>query len=201
MEFPVILHIPEFRPLAITPKEIARSLVNNMSGVVESGIVDSEDDFKVNLSTIQVNGVTLTSDPTADRQQTLQNKSGVIALLDDAYGIGDTVILPEGLVSVDWDMGKRFLVTLSGNRQSAFYMFHSKPGMEIDLLLVNQGTNQTVGAWDAAIKWPAGTPPSMPPALSGASALMKVNLVNVNGVIYGESLNYSVTGGGAELGS
>ena len=56
------------------------------------------------------------------------------------------------------------LCVLSGNRKSSFYMFHSKPGMEIDLLLVNNGTNQLVYTWDPLIHWPANTPPVVPAA-------------------------------------
>ena len=58
----------------------------------------------------QVHNVLLQSSPTAPRRQILNNKDGVVALLDDAYGIRQTVILPEGLVSVDWDSGDDFTV-------------------------------------------------------------------------------------------
>ena len=190
MDFPITLLIPTLRPKDATQRGIASELVDNMGGSVDSGLLPSGSiDFEPTGN--QVGNVTLDSQPTSDHQQSLQNKQGVIALLDDVYGIRDTVILPEGLVSVDWDSGKSFLCVLSGNRQSTFYMFHSKAGMEITLLLVNNGTAQTVHAWDAAIKWAGGTAPAMPAATPGGGAIMKVNLVNVNQVIYGEGVNYS----------
>jgi hypothetical protein len=211
MDFPVALQIPELRPKSQTMRGILSELVDNMTGQVESGILDAEElpagpeTFEgIQPFTYKVGNVTLQGTPTDDRLHTFQNKTGVVALLDDAYGVRPTVILPEGLVSVDWDVSDNFLVVLDGRRQSTFYMTHSKAGMEIDLLLVNNGTNQTVYAWDSAIKWPAATPPTMPAALSGTSALLLVTIENINGIMYGEYLNYSagapIIGGGGGLG-
>ena len=203
MDFPINLKISDLRPLELNPKGIARSLVENMYGSVESGVLDADQlsqtdgplpvyegsrSFGVN-----VGNVFLQSSPTANRNHVFQNKDGVVALLDDVYGISGTVVVPEGLVSVDWTLGKDFLCVLSGNRQSTFYMFHSHAGMEIDLLLVNNGTSQTVHTWDPLIKWPGGTATAMPASEAGAASMLKVNLVNVNGVIYGEPTAYAVT--------
>jgi len=195
MDFPVSLHIPELRPSKVTPREVALTLVDNMVGEVESGILES-DSTNTPTTELRVQNVTLKAFPLTNRQQTLQNKSGVIALLDDAYKIQNTVILPEGLVSVDWDMGKNFMCVLSADRQSAFYMTHSRAGMERNLLIINEGTKQTIGAFDPSILWPAGTAPTMPAASAGSSALLLVMLRNVNGLIYGESSTYTVGSGG-----
>jgi hypothetical protein len=202
MDFPVSLHIPDFRPLDNSLKGIASSLPDSMVGSIESGVIDTEELAQVNGPSpvfegnqafgIKVNNVTLQSTPTDNRNQIFQDKDGVVALVDDIQGLRPTVILPEGLVSVDWSVADNFMCILSGNRQSAFYMAHSKDGMKVKLLLVNQGTNQTVGTWDASINWPAGSAPSMPSALVGASAFLLVELRNINNIIYGESLSYSV---------
>jgi hypothetical protein len=201
MDFPIDLTISELRPLDLSPRGIGQAIVDNMYGTVQSGLLDadllSQTDGPLPVYEgvqpfgIKSGNVTIQSAPSVNRNQIFQNKDGVVALLDDAYHIRDAVILPEGLVSVDWNTGSDFICILSGNRQSTFYMFNSKAGMEIDLLLVNNGTNQTVYAWDPLIMWPTGTPPTMPAATAGSSSLMKVNLVNVNGVIYGESSNFT----------
>ncbi len=203
MNFPINLKISDLRPLELNPKGIARAIVENMYGSVESGILDADQlsqtdgPLPVYEGTrsfgVKSDNVFLQSSPTANRNQIFQNKDGVVALLDDAYGIRPTVVVPEGLVSVDWKLGKDFLCVLSGNRQSTFYMVHSQAGMEIDLLLVNNGTSQTVHTWDPLIKWPSGTATAVPAAEAGAAAMLKVNLVNVNGVIYGEPTAYAVT--------
>ncbi len=192
MDFPVSLHIPQLNPAKLAPREVAIAIVDNMLGSVESGVLEAENnEIELSPNTLVVQGVKITASPSANRIQTLQNKSGVIALVDDTYRIQDTVILPEGLVSVDWDMGRNFLCILSGNRQSAFYMAHSRAGMERNLVIVNNGTNQTVGTFDPLINWPASTAPTMPAATAGSSALLKISLRNIGGVIYGESLVYS----------
>ena len=197
MEFPVSLYIPQLHPVKTTPREIASTIVDNMLGSVESGILEAENDqIALSPSELVIQGVRVTSSPSANRLQILQNKSGVVALLDDTYLIQDTVILPEGLVSVDWDMGKNFMCVLSADRQSAFYMTHSRAGMERNLLIINEGTKQTIGAFDPSILWPAGTAPTMPAASAGSSALLLVMLRNVNGLIYGESSTYTVGSGG-----
>lgn len=192
MDFPITLHIPEFRPVRGTPQGIATTLVDNMSGSIENILTTDDEPIQFDPAPIRVNNVTVDATPANDRLQSIQDKDGEIALLDDAYGIRPTVILPEGLVSVDWDIANDFKCVLSGNRESVFYMFHSQAGQEINILVVNQGTNQLVDTWDTLIQWPSSTPPVMPPSTPGGYAMQKVNLVNVNGIIYGEFFNYTV---------
>jgi hypothetical protein len=218
MDFPVTLVIPDLNPQNNTLRGIYDNLIAEMSGTVESGLMDASLDtdpasasgpapkfdgsswhsWEIDNHTFtpvntQVHNVLLQSSPTAHRRQILNDKDGTIALLDDAYGKRPTVILPEGLVSVDWDSGDDFLCVLSGNRKSAFYMFHSKPGMEIDILLINNGTNQLTETWDPLIHWPSSISPIVPAAKAGTSAMLKVNLVNLDGTIYGEFWVYSAS--------
>ncbi len=178
MDLPITLHIPDLHPTDSTPRGIAKAIVDTMGGEIESGLLDASEEITFTTDTLVVQNTKIEALPSSDRQQTLQNKSGVLALLDDTFGVRDTVILPEGLVSVDWE---------------AFYMFHQKAGMKIDLLLVNSGTKQLVGTWDAAIKWPSSVAPVMPAATPGTSALLLVTIRDVNDVLYGEYVNFPVT--------
>lgn len=216
INFPIELHVAQLRPKEFSLRRVAEELVENMVAWVQDGIMDATTDpdpseavgrapkfdggswyswepanNKYAPIEVWVKNVEFQASPTSDKRQIFQNKNGIVALQDDAYGIRDTVILPEGLVSVDWDMGSDFLCILSGNRQSAFYMSHSKPGMEIVLLLVNNGTNQIVSQWDPIIHWPAATAPVIPAANPGTSTRQFVDLRNVNGTIYGEFINYT----------
>ena len=140
-------------------------------------------------TTVAVSNISLASEATANRVQLLQNKDGVWALLDDTYNMRPVVTLQEGLVNVDWDIGSNFQVTLSGNRQSAFYMTHSRAGMEIDLLVTNSGTNQTA-SFDPAIVWQGGSAPTMLASMPGASKSILITIRNINGTMYGEISNY-----------
>src|SRR2546430_15606519 len=153
-QFNVNAHIHEFPLRGFSLNNIYTALVQNLSGSIDETILPAVSNpdlaesslapfldgslwrvFDSDLSAykptkVKIGNVTLTADPTADRLQQVQNKAGVWALLDDAYHVQDVITLQEGLVSVDWNEGFNFQVILSGNRQSAFYMQHSKPGME-----------------------------------------------------------------------
>lgn len=217
--FPVNYNIHELPILGFTLRNIYDALVANLSGSIDetilpaadnplSGSIDQigtsfapmftgdgwniwDDKLKVyRPTTPRVGNVSLEASPTQDRLQGIQNKDGRVALLEDAYRIRETLVLREGLVSVDWDKTNSFQCSLGTNRKSAIYMTHSKPGMEIDLLLINDGTAQQV-VWDSSIKWPAATAPQPPAAAPGISNAVLVTLRNINGTIYGEYLNYS----------
>lgn len=216
-QFLVNWNIHDLPVLSFTLNNIYSALHQNLTGTIDDTVLPSVADPSQQKSSFApwLNGsswyvwdndlkgyrpavvfadkVKLDASPTANRIQTLQNKSGTVALLDDAYSVRDTVILPEGLVSVDWDRGIRFKCALSGNRQSAFYMTHSKPGMKIKLQVINKGTSQTVGTWDPLIKWPANTAPTMPAAKPGTSSSIIIGLENINGTIYGDSSAYEHT--------
>jgi hypothetical protein len=146
--------------------------------------------------------VYLDSNPSADQYQVVQNKNGIIATMDNAYGADQTIILPEGSVSVDWDMGKNFSLTLARNRDSRLQMTHSKDGMSIKILVVNRGTSAGL-IWDASnvsldtvpagatmdtapVQWP-GSPPTIPPAQPGSSSSVLITFRNILGTVYGES--------------
>ena len=209
-EFPVNYNIHELPVTGIDLNSLYNALVSNLSGSIDEVVLpaslEPEDPitprfdgagWKVwdeELNTYKPDGlflghVALDASPTSNRIQDMQAKSGTIALLDDIYGKRETITLQEGLVSVDWDKASSFRVILSGNRETAFYMFHSRPGMEIDLLIINNGTNQTVGAWDPAVEWQLGVIPDVPPANPGSASSLLVTLRNVNGTIYAETVN------------
>lgn len=140
---------------------------------------------------ITVGNVSLSANPTVNRLQRVQSKSDTIALLDDVYGKRNTITLQEGLVVVDWSMATNFRVILSGNRQTVFYMQNSQIGMRVRVLVVNNGTNQTVNSWDSAIKWPGGSAPSVPAADAGGAKSLLATIRNINGTLYGESITQS----------
>lgn len=213
VEFPVNWKIHELPLSGFSLTNLYDALTQNLYGSIDDTVLPSVSDPAVELAgsypvfsgtnwqiwdeanstykplAIKVGNVTLASEPTANRVQSMQSKSGTVALLEDTYKIRDTVHLKEGLVMVDWDLGTRFQCILSGNRQPAFYMAHSKAGMKIDILVVNNGTKQTIGTWDSAIKWPSSVTPAIPAATGGVSTSLLVTLRNVNGTIYGESTN------------
>lgn len=203
MDFSVDYVIHELPSQGANLKTVYKALVNNLSGSTDeiltldrfsprftgdSWSVWNEGEYKPLV--IQSGRTVLDSKATAYRLQRLQPKNGVIATTDDVYKVKDVITLQEGFVGVDWSMGKRFRIVLSGNRQSSIYLSNSNPGMIIEVLVVNSGTNQTVGFWDTTIKWPGSTP-AVPAAKPGASNSMLATLRNVGGVIYGESVSYS----------
>lgn len=212
--FPVNYSIHDLPVLGFTLGNIYTALAQNIAGSIDSVILPAVADPSFDKSHfapwfdgaswniwdferstyrptgVSIGNVRLNSEPTDNRVQYVQNKSGVIALLDDAYRIRPTITLQEGLVSVDWDSGSNFKVTLSGNRKSVFYMQHTRAGQTIRILIINSGTNQTINAWDSTIIWPAGTAPVMPAANPGSAKAMIVMIRNINGILYGESQTY-----------
>lgn len=214
IEFPVNYNIHDLTVTGFTLANVYKALGQNISGSIDEVVLPAVADPNFDKShfapwfdgsawnvwdrdgstykptTSVIGNVTLSSTPTANRVQLVQNKSGTIALLDDVYKIRPSITLQEGLVSVDWDIASQFRVILSGNRQSVFYMQHSKAGMTIGITVINSGTNQVINAWDAAIKWPAATPPTMPASNSGYAKALRVTLRNINGTIYGDSTSH-----------
>lgn len=213
--FPVNYQIHDLPTLGFTLENIYYALANNITGSIDDTVLPAVSDPEQDQShfapwftgdswnvwddtlkayipaTTIVGNVTLTANATADRLQHIQNKAGIIALTSDAYIARETVILREGLVSVDWDKASSFRCALGVNRQTAIYMTHSKPGMEIELLVVNNGTSQTV-AWDPAIQWPSGTAAQPPAAVPGQAKALLVTLKNIAGTIYADFLNYAL---------
>lgn len=213
VNFPVNYQIHDLPALGFTLENIYYALANNITGSIDDTVLPAVSDPSQDQShfapwftgdswmvwddtlkgyipaTTVVGNVTLTASPTADRQQSLQDKSGVIALTDDAYLTRETVILREGLVSVDWSKASYFRCALGANRQTAIYMTNSQPGMEIELLVVNNGTSQTV-AWDPVIQWPSAVAAQPPASTPGQANAVLVNLKNIAGTIYADYLNY-----------
>jgi hypothetical protein len=197
MTFPVYYEVAELDS-AFTLQDIYDKLVENLSGYVDSFISGGQeyspkfngvswmvwDGQKYIVPNPSVGLLKLDGDPTSDRIQTMKDQDGVIALLDDVYGIRDTVVLPDGAVGVDWDRSNSFKCIIK--RITYLHMQHAREGMTVNILIVNNGTDNTIN-WDASIKWPKDTTPQMPVSASGASVSMLVTLRKVNGIIYGES--------------
>lgn len=212
IDFPINWQISELPSVGFSLDNIYKAIANNLTGTVDEVLLPTADPTE-NIATgepffdgsswfvwhpdeldykpvrTKIGNVTIEGDPSADRVQNVQAKSGTVALLDDTYKIRDTVYLKEGLVLIDWDKGSKFLCVLSGNRQPAFYMTNSKDGMKINVLVVNNGTKQTIGTWDSSIKWPSGVVPAIPAATAGRAASLIVTIRNINGNIYAESVN------------
>lgn len=119
------------------------------------------------------------------KQQTLQDKDGVVALLSDVYVGRPCVILSGTTPTIDWSQGHHFAEILSGN--TTIKHTNSKPGQRIVVTLRNNATSYSV-TWSStpAIFWPAGTPPSQT-----ASKTDKYEFENINGSILGRQVpNY-----------
>lgn len=204
--FPVNYKIKDLAYTPLKLRDVWDALANNLEATIDEGVIGArsivnpateeapwldsgtwkvwDDTAKAYVPSSPVVGsVILAADPTANRLQTIQDKDGTIALLDDAYGIRETVILPDGAVGVDWDTGTTFLCEI--RRKTYFHMQHSRSGMRVRLWVINAGTNNTL-LWDAAIKWPTGGAPSMPAAPAGGFASMLVTLRNIDNIIYAE---------------
>ncbi len=208
ISFPVTYTISSIHITANTLRNIYNALVENISGEVgDPTILPSSEapnvtgiDFSPRIegdtwyvhsgknyvpTYIQVGDVTLSSSPTVNRTQYMQNLDGIVALLDDIDNIRDTVILPEGNTVVDCNLGSSFKCVLSPTRKTLFNIAHSVDGMETNVLVVNQGTTTDV-VWDASINWP-GVAPSMPHATPNTSVGLLATFYNIGGVVYGES--------------
>jgi hypothetical protein len=99
------------------------------------------------------------SNPLPNRIQTLQDKDGTVALLDDVYVGRPPVVLSGTTPVIDWNLGHHFVEVLPGN--TTFRHINSKPGQRIVLLARNNTTSYTTTfAPTPAIFWPAGTAPS-----------------------------------------
>jgi hypothetical protein len=100
--------------------------------------------------------------PLPSRTQTLQDRDGVVALLDDIY-VGRPLVVIEGTTpTIDWNLGHHFTEILPGN--TTIKMINSKPGQQIVVALRNVSTSYSVIFSSVpAIFWPSGTPPVQTP--------------------------------------
>ncbi len=117
--------------------------------------------------------------------QTLQDKDGVIALLDDVYVGRPAVVLSGTTTSIDWNLGHHFTEILAGN--TTITHRNSQPGQRIAVTLKNNSTSYSV-TWAAtpAVAWPSGSAPSQT-----ASKTDLYIFENVAGTILGRQIpNY-----------
>lgn len=119
------------------------------------------------------------------RFQTLQDKDGIVALLDDVYVGRPAVELIGTTPSIDWNLGHHFYQILGGN--TTIQHINSQPGQRIVVTLRNNATSYSV-TWSATpeIFWPSGVSPSQT-----ASKTDKYEFENINGSILGRQVpNY-----------
>lgn len=118
--------------------------------------------------------------------QTLQDKDGTVALLDDIYKGRDAVVLTGTTPVIDWNLSNNFVETLSGN--STMGMDNSQDGQEIFVALRNNATSYSV-TWQAVpvIFWSSGVAPTQT-----ASKTDMYIFKNIGGSIFGRQIpNYS----------
>lgn len=102
---------------------------------------------------------TSTQQPLPTRIQTVQDRDGVVALLDDVYVGRPPVILSGTTPTIDWNLGHHFTEILPGN--TTIKMINSKPGERIIVVLRNVATSYAaIFSSTPAIFWPSGTAPS-----------------------------------------
>ena len=94
-----------------------------------------------------------------NQKQTLQDKSGTVALLSDVNVGRPCVNLGGTTPTLDWSLGHHFAEILAGN--TTITHKNSQPGQRIAVTLKNNATSYSV-TWSAipAIAWPSGSPPS-----------------------------------------
>lgn len=126
------------------------------------------------------------SNPLATRTQTLQDKDGVVAVLDDIYVGRPVVVLSGATPTIDWNLGHHFVEILPGN--TTVKMANSKPGQRIVAVFRNVATSYAL-SWSStpAISWPAGIIPTQTPNKAD-----KYEFENIGGSILGkQTANYT----------
>lgn len=98
--------------------------------------------------------VSLRANVSANRTQTVQDKSGVVALLYDVFVPRPTVILSGPNPNIDWSLGENFIYRMPGN--ATFTMTNGKDGKTILLALQNNATAY-ITAYPAFVIWPGGS--------------------------------------------
>jgi hypothetical protein len=115
--------------------------------------------------------------------QTLQDKSGTVALLDDVYTGRAVTVLTGTTPTIDWSQGHNFFELLTGN--TTIKVANSIDGQKIVVALRNSGTSYTV-TWPSSIFWTGGSAPTQT-----ASKTDLYVLRNIGGSIFGkQTANY-----------
>jgi hypothetical protein len=92
-----------------------------------------------------------------DKVQTLQDKTGVIALMSDIFQGRPTVILTGTTPTIDWNVSNSFSHILPGN--STYKITNVQDGLEVAIAVKNTGTSYTA-TWPSTIFWAGTTPPT-----------------------------------------
>ncbi len=126
---------------------------------------------------------------TGSHDMVFQDKTGTIANLIDIYAPRSTTILTGATPSIDWSTTFDFFELLSAN--TTFTFANKLDGETITVCLQNLGTAFTA-TWPT-LKWPGGTPPTMPISTGtpGGSAIGIYTFRDIHGTIYGELVNAS----------
>ena len=126
------------------------------------------------------------SSPLPGRIQTLQDRDGVVALLDDITVGRPPVVLSGTTPTIDWNLGHHFVEILPGN--TTVKMSNSKPGQRIVAVFRNVATSYTLTFFSTpAIAWPSGVAP-----VQTASKADKYEFENIGGTILGrQTPNYT----------
>jgi hypothetical protein len=143
--------------------------------------------LKVGNSTYQVtlsNEFTGVKGIVPDKVQTLQDKSGVIALLSDVYEGRPSIIMgydPPGVSTLDWGAGSHFFLLLTSN--TTIKSINMLDGQDVIVAIRNAASSFTV-TWPTFIFWTGGTPPVQ-------SVTNKTDLYilsNIGGSVFGRQI-------------
>jgi hypothetical protein len=136
-----------------------------------------------------------------DRDQTVQARSGTIALTSQVFvprpaetfdtdlgvvTIDSTIVPGPGLLDYGHDM---FIFKLKMNT-SLFAIFMDDGGF-ITVAIVNEGTSYTMN-WSGLIKWPNNTPPVAPVAVGGETAVGIYEIRKIGTAFFGRPLGKSI---------
>lgn len=126
--------------------------------------------------------ITLEADPTANLAQTLQNKSGTVALLYDIYVPRPTIILSGATPAITWSAADMFVYRLTANATPTFAGMVG--GDRILIAVQNNSTKFTI-TYPSTVKWPGGTPPVQPVGTAGVNAVGLWDFRHIHGNVYG----------------
>lgn len=133
----------------------------NGSEYVPTKVIVGGSGFVVQLGDYTTTGTSV-SNPLPSRTQTLQDRDGVVALLDDIYVGRPLVVLNGTTPTIDWNLGHHFTEILPGN--TTIKMINSKAGQQIVVALRNVTTSYSVSfSSTPAIFWPSGVAPTQTP--------------------------------------
>lgn len=136
--------------------------------------------------------------PAVNRNLTVQDKSGTVALTYDLYVPQPTIILTGAAPRIDWTVSKTFIHRLTANTVYTMNPALGVPGQSILVTIQNNGTAFTA-AFPVAVRWEGGTMPAVPAGSAGVNAAGIYELVNIAGIVCGTLLLSSVASPGTQV--